>query len=86
MQFIGVWPLKLSNTASSIRILIANQLVAAYVDAVQRGRCFLKIVATIKRLGQHNLCIGVTWLQCYCLLQPFLRVIEPVGKQCNPTS
>jgi len=43
----------------------------------------LKVVAAIKRLGQHDLGIGVTWLQGYGLFQSFLRIVKPVGKQRN---
>src|SRR5437870_3696625 len=31
------------------RILLNDQLVGAHVDAVQRGRCLLKVISTIKR-------------------------------------
>ena len=61
-----------------------DQLVAAHVDALERSRCLLEIVAAIKRLGQHDLWIVVVRLQGYCLFQPFLRVVEPVGKQRDP--
>ena len=65
------------------RILRNDQLVAAHVDAVQRSRCLLEIVAAIKRLGQHDLGVGVIRLQGDGLFQPFLRVVKPVGKQRN---
>ena len=86
MQFIGrlaLETLQLRNV--QCRILLTNQLVAAYVDALERSRCFLEIVAAIKRLGQHDLWIGVIRLQGYGFFQPFLRVVEPVGKQCDAT-
>src|SRR5437879_3193766 len=40
------------------RILLNDQLVGAHVDAVQRGRCLLKVISTIKRLCQHHFCVG----------------------------
>jgi len=43
----------------------------------------LEIVAAIKRLGQHDLWICIPRLQGYGLFQPFLRVVQPIGKQCN---
>jgi hypothetical protein len=41
----------------------------------------LEVVATIKRLGQHDLGVRVVWLQVDDLLQPFPRIVKPVGKQ-----
>jgi len=43
----------------------------------------LEVVAAIKRLGQYDLGIGVTWLSGYGLFQPFLRIVKLVGKQRN---
>ena len=86
MQFIGRLALKtLQHRNVQCRVLLTNQLVAAHVNALQRSRCLLEIVAAIKRLGQHDFWIGVVRLQGYCLFQPFLRVVEPVRKQCNAT-
>jgi len=86
MQFIrrlALEALQLRNV--QCRILRNNQLVAPHVDAVQRSGCLLEIVAAIKHLGQHDLCIDITRLQGYALFQPFLRIVKPVGKQCNAT-
>jgi hypothetical protein len=44
------------------RILLNDQLVGADLDAVQRSCRLLKVVGAIKRLGQHDLGIVVTWL------------------------
>ena len=85
-QFIGRLALEtLQHRNVQCRILLTNQLVAAHVNALQRSRCFLEIVAAIKRLGQHDLWVGILRLQGYRLFQPFLRVIEPVRKQRDPT-
>ena len=45
------------------RVLLIDQLVAADIDAFQRSRCLLKIVAAIKHLGQHDLGVGITWVE-----------------------
>src|SRR2546423_10474228 len=45
------------------RVLLTDQLVAADVDAFQRSRCLLKIVAAIKHFGQHDLGVGITWVE-----------------------
>ena len=85
MQFIGRLALKTLQLRNvECRILLTNQLIAAHVHAVQRSGRFLKIVAAIKYLGQHNSWIGVIRPQAYGLFQPLLRIIEPVGKQRDP--
>ena len=84
MHFIGrlaLEALQLRNI--QCRILRSYQLVGAYLDAVQRSRCLLKIVAAIKHLSQHDLGVGVILLQGYGLFQPFLRIVKLVGKQRN---
>jgi len=65
------------------RVLGDDQFVAAHVDAVERRCRPLEIVAAIKRLGQHDLGVSVTWMQRDGLLQPFFRIIEAIGQQCN---
>src|SRR5436190_1244436 len=56
------------------RVLRNNQLVAAHLDAVQRSRCPLEIIAAIKHLGQHDLGVGVARPKGFGLFQPFLRL------------
>jgi hypothetical protein len=64
MQFIGRLALEaLQHRNVQCRILLTNQLVAAHVDALQRSRCLLEIVAAIKRLRQHDFWIGILRLQ-----------------------
>ena len=62
------------------RILRNDQLVGADLDAVKRSRRLLEVVVEIKRLRQHDLGIVVTRLQGDGLFQPFLRIVQPVGK------
>ena len=88
MQFIGslaLEALQLRNVQA--RILRNNQLVAAHVDAVQRGRRLLEIVAAIKHLGQHDL-----WrrrhLAAGLSLFPAISAHRQAGwkaMQCGPT-
>jgi hypothetical protein len=58
-------------------------LFGAHADAAQRRRCLFEVVTTIKRLGQHDLGVGVPRLQVDDLFQPPLRFVEPVREQRN---
>ncbi|MGB6906214.1 MAG: hypothetical protein WBE04_03735, partial [Methyloceanibacter sp.] len=63
------------------RILLDKQFIAADIDAAQRRRRSLEIVAAIKRFGQHDFGIVVARPEHDGLFQPFLRVVKPVGKK-----
>ena len=55
-------------------------LLVLDLDAVKRSRRLLEVVVEIKHLGQHDLGIVVTGLQGDGLLQPFLCIVQLVGK------
>ena len=67
------------------RILRGDQRVGGDVDAFQRGHRLVEIVAAIIRLGEHDLGVALTGPEGDGLLQPHLRIVEPVGKERNPT-
>src|SRR6266513_4000571 len=86
MQFIGRLALEALQLRNIQRgILRSNELVVAHVDGLQRSHCLLEIVAAIKHLGEHDLRVDVTRLENYGPFQAFLRIVKPVGKQCNAT-
>ena len=64
-------------------VLLNQQSVAADVDPVQRRRRFLEIVPAPEYFGQHDLGVGIVRMQGDGLLQPCLRIVQPVGEQCD---
>ncbi len=66
------------------RILRDDQRIRADVDAAQRRRRLLEIVAAVVDLGEHDLGIGIAGSQRARLLQPVLGIDEAIGKQRDP--
>ena len=67
------------------RILRGDERVGGDVDAFQRGHRLVEIVAPTIRLGEHDLRVALIRLECDGLREPHLRIVEPVGKEGNPT-
>jgi hypothetical protein len=60
--------------------LLDDQFVGGDIDAVQRRRGLLKIIAAIIRLGQQDWSVGVARIQGQCPPQPVQRLVELVGE------